>query len=68
MNPDENPFWGEPIPTDVWDDMQKLDHLYEELMWDHRDKLEFAIKGFISCSNLTMILMIIILIFSKMIL
>ena len=29
MNPDENPFWGEPTPTDVWDDMQKLDHLYE---------------------------------------
>ena len=38
-------FWGEPTPTDVWDDMQKLDHLYEELMWDHRDKLEFAIEG-----------------------
>ncbi len=36
-----NPFWGEPTPTDVWDDMQKLDHLYEELMWHHRDKLEF---------------------------
>ena len=37
--------WGEPTPTDVWEDMQKLDHLYEELMWDHRDKLEFAIEG-----------------------
>ena len=42
---EDNPFWGEPTPTDVWDDMQKLDHLYEELMWDHRDKLEFAIEG-----------------------
>ena len=42
---EDNPFWGEPTPTDVWEDMQKLDHLYEELMWDHRDKLEFAIEG-----------------------
>ena len=41
MNPDENPFWGEPTPTDVWDDMQKLDHLYEELMWEHDVELEF---------------------------
>ena len=31
MNPDENPFWGEPTPTDLWDDMKKLDDLYEEL-------------------------------------
>ena len=45
IDPDDNPYWGEPTPTDVWDDMQKLDHLYEELMWDHRDKLEFAIEG-----------------------
>ena len=42
---EENPYLGEPTPTDVWEDMQKLDHLYEELMWDHRDKLEFAIEG-----------------------
>ena len=40
-----NPFWGEPTPTDVWDDMKKLDSLYEELLWDHRDKLEMAIDG-----------------------
>ena len=40
-----NPFWGEPTPTDLWDDMNKLDSLYEELLWDHRDKLEFAIEG-----------------------
>ena len=25
-----NPFWGEPTPTDVWEDMKKLDSLYEE--------------------------------------
>ena len=45
MNPDENPFWGEPTPTDLWDDMKKLDDLYEELGWDHIDYLEFAIEG-----------------------
>ena len=39
---EENPYWGEPTPTDVWDDMQKLDHLYEELMWDNDDVLEFV--------------------------
>ena len=44
MNPDENPFWGEPIPTDLWDDMKKLDVLYEELDWDHRDLLDIAIE------------------------
>ena len=42
MNPDENPFWGEPTPTDLWDDMKKLDSLYEELGWDHRDYLDIA--------------------------
>ena len=45
MNPDENPFWGEPTPTDLWDDMKRLDVLYEELDWDHRDYLEIAIEG-----------------------
>ena len=45
MNPDENPFWGEPTPTGLWDDMKKLDDLYEELEWDHGDYLEFAIEG-----------------------
>ena len=45
MNPDENPFWGEPTPTDLWDDMKKLDELYAELEQDHRDLLEIAIEG-----------------------
>ena len=45
MNPDENPFWGETTPTDLWDYMKKLDVLYEELDWDHRDLLEIAIEG-----------------------
>ena len=43
-DPDDNPFWGEPTPTDLWDDMHKLNSLYEELCWDHRDYLEFAIE------------------------
>jgi hypothetical protein len=45
MNPDENPFWGEPTPTDLWDDMDKLNGLYEELGWDHTDYLDFEIEG-----------------------
>ena len=44
MNPDENPFWGEPTPTDLWEDMKKLDDLYAELGWDHIDYLEFSIE------------------------
>ena len=24
MNPDDNPFWGEPTPTDLWDDIHSL--------------------------------------------
>jgi len=42
---DENVFWGEPTPTDLWDDMDKLNELYEELEWDHTDFLEFSIEG-----------------------
>ena len=42
---EENHYWGAPTPTDVWADMQKLDALYEELEWDHRDKLQFSIEG-----------------------
>ena len=30
-DPDDNPFWGEPTPTDLWEDMDKLNKLYEEL-------------------------------------
>ena len=45
MNPDENPFWGEPTPPDLWNDMDKLNQLYDELGWDHVDYLDFAIEG-----------------------
>ena len=41
-DPDDNPFWGEPIPTDLWEDMDKLNTLYEELCWDIDDYLEFV--------------------------
>ena len=44
-DPDDNPFWGEPIPTDLWEDMDKLNKLYEKLDWSHRDYLEIAIEG-----------------------
>tara|TARA_B100000131_G_scaffold217205_1_gene208792 strand:+ start:444 stop:605 length:162 start_codon:yes stop_codon:yes gene_type:complete len=29
-------------PTDLYEDMSKLNMLYEELMWDHDDILEFV--------------------------
>ena len=45
MDPDDNPFWGEPTPTDLWNDMDKLNQLYDELGWDHVDYLEFSIEG-----------------------
>ena len=41
---EDNPFWGEPTPTDLWDDMDKLNKLYDELNLSHRDYLEFAIE------------------------
>ena len=44
-DPDDNPFWGEPIPTDLWEDMDKLNKLYDQLGQSHRDYLEIAIEG-----------------------
>ena len=32
-DPDDNPFWGEPTPTDLWEDMAKLNEMYEKLGW-----------------------------------
>ena len=29
-------------PTDLYQDMATLNSLYEELMWDHNDPLEFV--------------------------
>ena len=28
--------------NDLWEDMARLNMLYEELCWDHRDVLEFV--------------------------
>ena len=44
-DPDDNPYWGEPTPTDLWEDMAKLNEMYEKLGWSHRDYLEIAIEG-----------------------
>jgi|TARA_B100001964_G_scaffold197815_1_gene223045 hypothetical protein len=33
------------MPTDLWDDMARLNALYEELMWDNNDELEFIIEN-----------------------
>ncbi len=30
------------IPSDLFEDMATLNALYEELMWDHKDILEFS--------------------------
>ena len=32
-------------PNQLWEDMSRLNTLYEELMWDHDDTLEFIIEG-----------------------
>ena len=44
-DPDDNPFWGEPTPTDLWEDMDNLNKLYGILDWSHRVYLEIAIEG-----------------------
>ena len=31
--------------NNLWEDMDKLNKLYEELGWDHIDYLEFKIEG-----------------------
>lgn len=31
--------------NDLWEDMDRLNSLYEELMWDHDDELQFTIEG-----------------------
>ena len=28
--------------NDLWEDMDRLNAMYEELMWDHEDFLEFS--------------------------
>ena len=31
--------------NDLWEDMDRLNSLYEELLWDHDDELQFFIEG-----------------------
>tara|TARA_B100001250_G_scaffold98987_1_gene83114 strand:+ start:670 stop:831 length:162 start_codon:yes stop_codon:yes gene_type:complete len=31
--------------NDLWEDMDLLNTLYEELLWDHDDELQFYIDG-----------------------
>ena len=31
--------------TDLWEDMDRLNNLYEELCWPHDDPLKFQIEG-----------------------
>jgi hypothetical protein len=33
------------MSTDLYEDMRRLNALYEELMWDHEDVLEFTIEN-----------------------
>tara|TARA_B100000519_G_scaffold155200_1_gene136480 strand:+ start:304 stop:459 length:156 start_codon:yes stop_codon:yes gene_type:complete len=33
------------MPNDLWEDMNRLNALYEELMWSHDDQLEFIIEN-----------------------
>ncbi len=40
LEPEEN-VWDHHV-NDLWEDMDRLNALYEELMWDHDDPLEFV--------------------------
>ena len=33
------------MANDLYEDMRILNSLYEELMWDHDDELQFSIEG-----------------------
>ena len=34
-----------PNPNQLWEDIQKLDDLYNELMWHHEAELQFTHDG-----------------------
>ena len=40
MSDSEENIWGNHV-NDLWEDMDRLNALYEELMWDNDDVLEF---------------------------
>ena len=33
------------MTADLWDDMSSINAMYEELMWDHDDELEFIMEN-----------------------
>ena len=44
LEPEENIFWSKPdkeVVNDLWEDMDRLNALYEEMMWPHDVELEF---------------------------
>jgi len=38
-------MYSMPNPTGLYEDMEKLNTLYEELCWDHNDELIFTHDG-----------------------
>jgi|TARA_B100000965_G_C19183129_1_gene579715 hypothetical protein len=45
LEPEENIFWSKPdkeVVNDLWEDMDRLNALYEEMMWPNDDVLEFV--------------------------
>ena len=34
-----------PNPDALWEDIQKLDDMYDELLWHHDDELQFTHDG-----------------------
>ena len=42
LEPEENVFYnGKEYVNDLWEDMDRLNALYEEMMWPHDDVIEF---------------------------
>ena len=42
LEPEEHHWPAEEHVNDLWEDMDRLNSLYEELMWGHDDVLEFV--------------------------
>tara|TARA_B100001113_G_scaffold317426_1_gene284830 strand:- start:828 stop:1034 length:207 start_codon:yes stop_codon:yes gene_type:complete len=42
LEPEENVFHSKEYVNDLWEDMDRLNALYEEMMWPHDDVLEFV--------------------------
>ena len=42
LEPEEHHWPAQEHVNDLWEDIDRLNSLYEELMWDHDDVLEFV--------------------------